>query len=217
MRLRADEVGVEDPAKDTVTHPWVLGTWGGCWVRAPAEPGAVDTLLKCRVLSKTPPDRMSGIPEQMDAKPVVLPEGAQVFVITTAFHRSIVAGLLDGARSALDERAVLRERRQFIEVPGAWELPLAAALAARSGRAGAIVALGCVIRGETRHFEHIADGCAQGLMRVQLDSGVPIGNAVLAVESRVHAEARAASGSQNKGYQAAMAALDMVVIAGQFH
>lgn len=186
-------------------------------IGAAAEPGVRRHAVKVAGHFQHAPVRMSGFPEQMDARPAALPDGAQVFVLTTAFHRTIVAGLLEGARSALDQRAVPRERQQIIEVPGAWELPLAAALAARSGRANAIVALGCVIRGETRHFEHIADGCAQGLMRVQIESGVPIGNAVLAVELREHAEARAVAGRENKGYQAAMAALDMLAIAGQLH
>src|SRR5690606_24100918 len=96
-----------------------------------------------------------------------------------------------------------------LSVPGAWELPLAADRLAASGRYAAIVALGCVIRGETRHFEHIADECARGLMRVQLDRGVPVCNAVLAVERQADAEARAGGTHGNKGAEAALAALAM--------
>jgi 6,7-dimethyl-8-ribityllumazine synthase len=79
-----------------------------------------------------------------------------------------------------------------------------------SGRKhAAIIALGCVVRGETRHYEHVADGCAEGLMRVALDFRVPVLNGVLAVEHHADAEARAGGAHGNKGWEAAMAAIEM--------
>ncbi len=97
-----------------------------------------------------------------------------------------------------------------IRVPGAWELPLVAARLAAAHEHAAILTLGCVIRGDTRHYEHVADRCAEGLMRVQLDFGVPVLNGVLAVERAEDAEARAGGSHGNKGEEVALAALEMV-------
>src|SRR5690606_9694721 len=97
----------------------------------------------------------------------------------------------------------------LVRVPGAWELPVAAARIGAAGRHAAIVALGCVVRGDTRHYEHVADGCAQGLMRVALDYALPVCNGVLAVEAHAHAEARAGGSHGNKGEEAALVAIEM--------
>jgi len=96
-----------------------------------------------------------------------------------------------------------------VRVPGAWEIPLVAARLAAGGKHAAILALGCVVRGDTRHYEHVADGCSEGLMRVALDHGVPVLNGVLAVELHADAEARAGGKHGNKGADVALAALEM--------
>jgi 6,7-dimethyl-8-ribityllumazine synthase len=96
-----------------------------------------------------------------------------------------------------------------VRVPGAWELPLAAARIGAAGKHVAIVALGCVVRGDTRHYEHVADRCAEGLMRVALDYKLPVLNGVLAAERFEDAEARAGGSHGNKGEEAAMAAIEM--------
>jgi 6,7-dimethyl-8-ribityllumazine synthase len=96
-----------------------------------------------------------------------------------------------------------------VRVPGAWEIPLAAEKLALMDRYAAIVALGCVVRGETRHYEHVADGCASGLMRVALDHGVAVLNGVLAVERHEDAQARAGGAHGNKGEEVVLAALEM--------
>ena len=93
--------------------------------------------------------------------------------------------------------------------PARSEIPLAAARFASGGRHAAIIALGCVVRGETRHFEHVADGCADGLMRVALDFRIPVLNGVLAVDRHADAEARAGGAHGNKGEDVALAALEM--------
>ena len=102
-----------------------------------------------------------------------------------------------------------------VRVPGAWELPQAAARLAGAGRHAALVALGCVVRGDTRHFEHVADRCAEGLMRVALDSGVPVLNGVLATERFEDAEARAGGSHGNKGEECALAAIEMADLMGR--
>ena len=144
---------------------------------------------------------------------LMAPPDARFALLATRFHAALVQRLVDGARAALRARGVLAQRVELVEVPGAWELPLAAAWLARGGRHAAIVAMGCVVRGDTRHFEHVADECARGLMQVQLDTGVPVCNAVLAVERMADAEARAGGSAGNKGAEAAEAAVAMAVLA----
>jgi 6,7-dimethyl-8-ribityllumazine synthase len=135
--------------------------------------------------------------------------GARYAIIATRWNPRIVDALVEAAQRCLVEHGVVAERLDIVRVPGAWELPMAAAALARSDRYAALVALGCVVRGETRHYEHVADECARGLMRVSLDHGLPVANGVLAVEDHAHAEARAGGKHGNKGEEAALAALEM--------
>ena len=141
-----------------------------------------------------------------------LPENSRFAVIAARFNGAIVERLLAGAGMAFASRGVSDTAVEVFHVPGAWELPLAAAHLARCQRFDAMIALGCVVRGDTRHFENIADECARGLMQVQVETGVPIGNAVLAVDRMADAETRAAPGESNKGYQATLAALDAAML-----
>jgi len=136
-------------------------------------------------------------------------EGLRVAILATRFNADIVDRLLDGARSVLQRRDVVFD---VVRVPGAWELPLAAMWLAEEGGHDALIALGCVVRGDTRHYEHVADECARGLMNVQIEYGVPVANGVLAVERREDAEARAGGSHGNKGEEVAMAALDMTAL-----
>lgn len=134
--------------------------------------------------------------------------GLRVAVLYAAFNPRVVGGLLEGALSALaamEAAAVVRE-----EVPGAFELPLAALAAAGSGRFDAVVALGAVIRGETDHYEHIAREAAAGLSAVARETGVPVGFGVLTVENEAQALARSEPGPENKGAEAARAAVATV-------
>ena len=136
-------------------------------------------------------------------------QGARFAILASRWNPRITDALVAGARKALAENGVGEERVDVIRVPGAWELPLAAErIAAAKGHA-AIVALGCVVRGDTRHFEHIADGCAQGLMRVSLDHAVPVCNGVLAVDVHEDAAKRAGGSHGNKGEEAALVAIEM--------
>jgi 6,7-dimethyl-8-ribityllumazine synthase len=136
-------------------------------------------------------------------------EGARFAIIASRWNPRITDALVAGARKALAENGVGEDRVDVVRVPGAWELPLAAArIAAAKGHA-AIVALGCVVRGDTRHFEHIADGCSQGLMRVALDHAVPVCNGVLAVDAHEDAAKRAGGSHGNKGEEAALVAIEM--------
>ena len=137
------------------------------------------------------------------------PAGARFAILASRWNPRIVDALIDGAHRAFATHAVMPESIDVIRVPGAWELPQAAARLTRDDRYAGLVALGCVVRGETRHYEHVADECARGLMRVALDSGVPIGNGVLAVEDHAHAEARAGGSHGNKGEEAVLVVIEM--------
>lgn len=136
------------------------------------------------------------------------PEGARFAILVSRWNPRVTERLAVGARDAFVANGVAETAVDTIRVPGAWELPIAAARIAASGYA-AIVALGCVIRGDTRHYEQVADGCSEALMRVSLDSGVPIANGVLAVDRYEDAEARAGGSHGNKGEEAALVAIEM--------
>lgn len=143
------------------------------------------------------------------------PEGARFAIIASRWNPRITDVLVAGARASLAGNGVGEDAIDVVRVPGAWEIPLVAARLAAAGDHAAIIALGCVIRGDTRHYEHVADRCAEGLMRVQLDTGVPVLNGVLAVERIEDAEARAGGSHGNKGEEAALAAIEMAHLLAQ--
>lgn len=140
---------------------------------------------------------------------------ARFAIVASRWNPRIVDTLVDGARQTFAGHGLAADALDVIRVPGAWEIPLACAQAAASGRYRAIVALGCVVRGDTRHYEHVADRCAEGLMRVALDHRLPVANGVLAVERHEDAEARAGGAHGNKGEEAALAALEMAQLIEQ--
>ena len=131
-------------------------------------------------------------------------------IIASRWNPRIVDALVDGAHRALREHGVAADAIDLIRVPGAWEIPMTAAKLAAAGAHAAILALGCVVRGDTRHYEHVADGCAQGLMRVACEFRLPVLNGVLAVERHADAEARAGGAHGNKGEEVALAALELI-------
>ena len=137
------------------------------------------------------------------------PPGARYAILASRWNPRITDALVAGARRALAGHGVAEQSIDTVRVPGAWELPVTAAALAASGKYTALVALGCVIRGETRHYEQVADECARGLMRVALDHRLPVANGVLAVEAHADAEARAGGVHGNKGEEAALVALEM--------
>lgn len=133
--------------------------------------------------------------------------GLRIAILRALFNPRITDGLLRGARAELAELGAEARRVRVFDVPGAFELPLAARAAARSGRFDAIVALGAVIRGETDHYEHIAREAAAGLAVVARETGVPVGFGVLTVRRARQALARSGRGEGNKGREAARAAV----------
>ena len=138
--------------------------------------------------------------------------GRHVAIVAARFNDLIVASLLKGARTTWSERGGDPEHLLVVRVPGAFELPVAARKLAGSGRYDAVVALGCVIRGDTPHFDYVAGECARGLQLAGLETGVPVAFGVLTVESLEQALERAATSAGNKGGEAMESALEMAAV-----
>ena len=136
--------------------------------------------------------------------------GGRYAIVVARFNDFITARLLDGALGTLGAHGVDRESIPVVWVPGAFEMPLAAKRLADSGQFDAVIALGCVIRGGTPHFDYVAGEASKGLGRVQLDTGVPIAFGLLTTENIEQAIERAGTKMGNKGGEAAMAAMEMV-------
>ncbi len=138
--------------------------------------------------------------------------GLRVAIVVATFNDEITARLLEGARECLKKNNVPADSVTEQRVPGAFELPLAAQLLARSGDYDAIVALGCVVRGDTPHFEYVSQAATYGLQRVALDTGVPVAFGVLTTDDFAQAEARAGGEHGNKGFDAAQTAIEMALL-----
>ena len=136
-------------------------------------------------------------------------QGMRIAIVAARFNRFIVEQLLEGALDALERQGVADEDRALVWVPGAYEIPLVADQFAASGRYDAVIALGAVIRGGTPHFDFVAGECASGLTRVALDRGVPVTFGVLTTDDVEQAVERAATDAGNKGFDVAMAAIEM--------
>ncbi len=135
--------------------------------------------------------------------------GRKVAIVAARFNDFIVASLLKGATTSWLERGGAAEDLLVTRVPGAFELPVVARKLAASGRWDAVVALGCVIRGDTPHFDYVAGECARGLNLAALETGVPVIFGVLTVETVEQALERAATTVGNKGGEAMDTALEM--------
>jgi len=139
----------------------------------------------------------------------------QVAIVVSRFNESVTTRLVEGAIDALTRHGGARERIDVVWVPGAWELPAAVRVLLASERYDAIVALGAVIRGETPHFDFVAGEAARGLAEAGADFDVPIGFGLLTTDTMEQAEERAGGTHGNKGWDAALAALEMVDLFGR--
>lgn len=136
----------------------------------------------------------------------------RVLIVVAPFYRDIADALIAGARAALDSVGASHE---LVEVPGALEVPAAIAMASRSGEFDGFVALGCVIRGETTHYETVCNDSSRGLTMLGLQ-GVCLGNGILTVETIDQATVRADPAGQDKGGGAADAALHLIALSRRF-
>ena len=144
------------------------------------------------------------------AEPLPSASGYRFAIISSRFNPAITGSLRDAAQQLLTEAGA--DAIELYDVPGAYELPQAARCAAETSRFDAIVTVGCVIRGETPHFDYICSAVAHGIMEAAGETGVPIAFGVLTTDTEAQAAARAGSGPDNKGREAAAAALDMAVL-----
>ena len=138
--------------------------------------------------------------------------GFRFAVVVSRFNDRITSSLRDAARAALREAGAADGDVEEFAVPGAFELPQAARCAAESGRFDAVICLGCVIRGATPHFEYISGAAAQGVMDAAGDTGVPMAFGVLTTDTEAQADERAGAGPDNKGREAAAAAISMAAL-----
>jgi 6,7-dimethyl-8-ribityllumazine synthase len=134
----------------------------------------------------------------------------RIVIVAARFNSVLVDQLIDGATQAWLAHGGDASRLLVERVPGAFELPLVAKLFAASGEVDAVVALGCVIRGDTPHFDFVAGECARGLMDASLQTGVPVIFGVLTTETQAQAEERADVARMNKGRESLEAALEMI-------
>ena len=135
--------------------------------------------------------------------------GRSFALVISRFNEFVTTKLRDGARRCLATHGVAESDVEELWVPGAFEIPLAARAAAESGRFDAVICLGAVIRGATPHFDLVAGQCAAGLARVSDETGVPVAFGVLTTDTIVQAVERSGTKAGNKGFDAALAALEL--------
>lgn len=135
--------------------------------------------------------------------------GLSFAIVMSTYHDAVTDRLLQGAMTVLKAARVGEDQLAVVRVPGSFEVPQAARAAAETGQFAAVVCLGCIIRGETPHFDYIASAVAHGIARAAQDTGVPMTFGVLTTNTYDEALARAGGGSGNKGCEAAEAAIDI--------
>jgi 6,7-dimethyl-8-ribityllumazine synthase len=144
---------------------------------------------------------------------LVAPSGARFAIVASRFNEFIVEKLIHGALDGLSRHGAPASQITLVRVPGSFEIPLICGkLAAGKSRPDAIIALGCVIRGATPHFDHVAGEASKGIAQVSLSTGVPIAFGVLTTDTIEQAIERAGTKMGNKGWDAALTALEMVVL-----
>lgn len=138
--------------------------------------------------------------------------GLRVALVVSRYNDFVTDRLLAGALQALEQAGAAEDDLAVVRVPGAFEVPAAAMKVARTGRFDAVVCLGCLIRGETPHFDHIASAASHAIARASGVTGVPITFGILTTNSAEEALARAGRGTANKGWEAALAAVQMATL-----
>ncbi len=143
--------------------------------------------------------------------------GCRFAVVVSRFNGEITEGLLAGARRALADAQVPDDHITIVRVPGSFEIPVTALRLARMGQFDAVICLGCLIKGETMHFEYLAQATCLWIAAAASDSGVPMAFGVLTTLTEEQAQARAGDGPDNKGREAALAAIEMATLFQRLH
>ncbi len=138
--------------------------------------------------------------------------GCRFAIVASRFNEEITEGLLNGALQALADASVRDDDITILRVPGAFEIPVTALRAAETGRFDAVICIGCLIKGDTMHFEYIASAACSGIVQASTETGIPMALGVLTTLTEEQAIARAAEGPGNKGREAALAAVEMVTL-----
>jgi len=138
--------------------------------------------------------------------------GFRFAVVVSRFNDEVTGGLLQGALDALEQAEVSSDDITVVHVPGAFEIPLAAMRLAETGQFDAVITVGCLIKGDTMHFEYIAAACSQGIVQASTMTGVPVTFGVLTTLTDDQAIARSEPGPDNKGREAALAAIEMATL-----
>jgi 6,7-dimethyl-8-ribityllumazine synthase len=144
---------------------------------------------------------------------LVVPVGAKIAIVASRFNHFIVDRLVDGALDAVARHGGERAEVTVLRVPGSWEIPPVVARLVRGGAVHAVVALGAVIRGSTPHFDYVAAEVTKGIAHVQLETGVPVTFGVLTTDTIEQAIERAGTKAGNKGWEAAVSAIEMLSLA----
>lgn len=140
---------------------------------------------------------------------------ARVAIVVSRWNDEITESLLNGALAALDRQGVSEDRITVLRVPGAFELPLVVQKAANTGRVEGVIALGCVIRGDTPHFDYVCSECTRGIGDVSLRTGLPVGFGLLTCDTVEQAKLRSGNDRENKGEEAALTVLEMISLLKQ--
>ena len=144
---------------------------------------------------------------------LIVPKGARFAIVASRFNHFVVDRLVEGALDALARHGVEPQAVTLVRVPGAWELPLVTRRIAGSKKVDAVIALGAVIRGSTPHFDYVAGEAAKGLGAAAVTSSIPIVFGVLTTDTIEQAIERAGTKAGNKGWDAAVGAIEMVALA----
>ncbi len=144
--------------------------------------------------------------------PADVPADARIAIVAARFNAEIVDELLAGCQRRLSALGIGGERVRVYRVPGAFELPVAAKVIAQSGKFAAVICLGCVVRGDTPHFDYVAGEAAHGIQRVALDENLPVIFGVLTTNTQEQARDRAGGAHSHAGENAAEAALEMIAM-----
>jgi 6,7-dimethyl-8-ribityllumazine synthase len=145
---------------------------------------------------------------------VVVPEGARFAIVASRFNHFIVDRLVEGALDALARHGGALANVHIVRVPGSWEIPVVVGRLARKKQVDAVIAVGAVIRGSTPHFDYVAAEVSKGIAHVSLETGVPCSFGILTTDSIEQAIERAGTKSGNKGWDAAISAIEMVALGG---
>jgi len=145
----------------------------------------------------------------------LLGEGLKVAIVSSRFNHFITDQLVEGALDALSRHGVKKENVHIARVPGSFEIPIAVKRLARSNRYGAVIALGALIRGGTPHFEYLAAEVTKGLAQVALETDVPVAYGIITADTLEQAIERAGTKAGNKGFEAALSAIEMANLLAQ--